>query len=113
MTTFAYQPDWGVQVQIAPRIQKYQFGDGYEMRRPDGINTMLETWDCTFKRNVPVAEAIYAQLKSFGGVEAFVWTTPDGYTSSFVCDSFSKTKDSIGWNTVKAMFREVPEQVTP
>jgi phage-related protein len=113
MATFNWLPDWGVSKSQKPRVLRYQFGDGYEQRRGDGINSNLEEWSCTFKRNVVEVELIDTFLKQMGGTEAFNWVTPDGRSAVFVCDSHSVTKDDYGWSTLSATFREVPEVALP
>lgn len=109
MATFTYTPDWNASKKMKPRVNKLQFGDGYEVRQADGLNTKLEAWDLMFKRNTVDAEAIDAFLTARGGVESFNWTNPNGVASVYVCDEWTTTYNDVGWSTVSATFREVPE----
>ena len=110
---FNYKPDYSASIDMEPKVLKFQFGDGYEARRPDGLNNKLESWSCTFKRETEEAKTIYTFLKAREGVEAFEWTTPDGDTKVFVCDKVSRVVDEVGWQTVTATLREVPESAAP
>lgn len=111
METFTNQPDYSAQKKLTPRVRKAQFGDGYEQRVADGLNSKLQMWSVTFKRATDEAEAIYDFLEERGAVEAFAWTSPDGYTAAWLCDEHTLTRDNYGWSTVGATFREVPEPI--
>jgi len=113
MATLNYLPDYSAQLTMKPRVNKMQFGDGYEQRQSDGLNTKLQSWSVKFKRNTVEAQAINDFLTNLGGVDAFNWTTPDEYAATFVCEDWGKTTDDAGWETVSATFREVPEVVSP
>lgn len=111
MDTFTYVPDYSAQVSVEPRVSKISYGDGYESRWTDGLNTNLEKWSLQFKCDPTRAKEIYQWLKAKGGVYAFAWTTTDGDTLAFVCPNVSKTHDSIGWQTVSATFTQVTEAI--
>lgn len=113
MATFMYKPDWGTSVSVKPRVSVTKFGDGYESRVSDGLNTTLRSWDCRFKRFQEECLTIYTFLENMGGLKAFNWTDPDGYEGVWVCEEWSRSYDNLGWGTVSAVFREVPEQVSP
>lgn len=113
MATFTYVPDYSAQVASEPRVDKVSFGDGYESRQSPGLNTDLEKWSVQFKTSPTTANTIFTWLRARKAVEAFNWTTPDGNALVFVCDSVTKSIDSIGWQTVNAVFRQVPETALP
>ena len=113
MATFSYLPDYSASVDLEPKVIKYQFGDGYEVRTRNGLNNLLEQWSCQFKRETSEAKTIYTFLKAREGAESFNWITPDGDSKVFVCDKVSRTVDEIGWQTVSCVLREVPEVALP
>jgi len=113
MGTLTYSPDYSAQISVKPRVLKSQFGDGYESRVGDGLNTDLETWSVKFSTDKTRAKEIFDWLRAKKGVEAFNWTTPEGNAAVFVCDEVSKTFDEIDWQTVSATFRQVPETALP
>lgn len=112
MATFAYLPDWGAKKDNKPRTNKIQFGDGYEQRSTDGLNTNMETWSIAFKRPPATIDIIDLFLSDRKGVEAFNWTTPKGRASVFKCEEWNISYDDIGWGTLSATFVEVPEKVS-
>jgi len=112
MTTLNYQPDYSARKKIKPRIQKMQYGDGYEQRYTDGLNTSLEEWSLTFKRPPATITAIDDFLKARNSVEAFHWTTPSGRDAVFVCEEHDIDYQSIGWWVLSCTLREVPEAVS-
>ena len=111
MEEFTRSPEYGATVECTPRVSKVSFGDGYESRWRDGLNTALNVWNATFKDTPDNINAMYDWLKEKEGVDAFKWTAPDGNTGAFVCDSVSRAFHSIGWNTITVTFRQVPESI--
>ena len=110
MTTFTYSPNYGAQAQRAPRTKSVKYGDGYELRLVDGINTQPEIWDLQFtNRTSTEALAIDAFLTALQGTAKFAWTTPTGVTANFICRTWNM---SITWGnvyTVTAKFEQVFE----
>lgn len=91
-----------------PRVLAAKFGDGYEQRAEDGINTMLQVWDLKFERMQPeVGKAIRDFLKARKGVEAFYWTTKFGETKKFTCRKWKPADDDKRTMTITATFNEV------
>ena len=111
MATFTNSPDYSAQKKTTPRVRKAQFGDGYEQRAVDGLNTKMKSWTCSFKRSTEEAASIFEFFQTQGGVYAFNWTDPDGYAAAWICEEWTLTRDNFGWSTVNAVLREVPEEV--
>lgn len=111
MATFTYTPDFGAAPSYEPRVRVARFGDGYEQRVGDGINTMRETWPLTFAvRDDTETAAILAFLVARGGVEAFDWTPPgEGAAKRWICRKWSRSWDSHDKNTINATFERVYE----
>lgn len=109
-----FDPTWlpqvGASLSEKPRVKKIQFGDGYQQRVTDGINTNLERWSLTFKGNPAVNTAIDAFLSARNGTEAFNWTTPKGRAIAVVCSGWSETIDDFGWTTLTCEFEQVAEK---
>lgn len=111
MATFTNTPDFGAQVTIKPRVRLAQFGDGYEQRQADGINTMPQTWNLTFaNRSDDEAAEIMSFLSARNAVEAFDWTPPNDLTPiRAICREWSKMVNKANLNTITAQFIQVFE----
>lgn len=111
MATFTYTPDYPAQVEYRPRVRVAQFGDGYQQRVADGINTAMDAWSLTFTvRTDTEASAIRDFLAARGGYEAFDWTPPNESTAiRVVCREWSRAFDHTNKNTVTARFERTYE----
>jgi phage-related protein len=71
-------PDKTMSRKSAPKVLLANFGDGYEQRVADGINTVKETYTLSF-RNRPklLIDDMIVQLDANKGVTALVFTIPD------------------------------------
>ena len=84
----ASDPSW------RPRVRKVQFGDGYALREPEGLNSVPATWEVKW-RGLPQADA--ETLADFflarKGAESFTWQ-PDGEDAAqeWVCVRWSKRR---------------------
>ena len=80
MATFPYSPDWGCKPTMTPRVNKCQFGDGYDQRAGDGLNTRLPVWPLTFSvRSQTEALAIASWLATNNAdVTPFEWAGVNG-----------------------------------
>ncbi len=110
-------PDRGLSKNTKPRVLKVQFGDGYEQRIAEGINSLDETYAVSYS-NRPKEEVddIMAFLDNKKGVTAFTYTIPDsnntpGLETSIkvVCDAYSATYVSDATYSLSATFRRVYE----
>ena len=99
------------------QVLKVQFGDGYEQRIAEGINSLDETYAVSYS-NRPKEEVddIMAFLDNKKGVTAFTYTIPDsnntpGLETSIkvVCDAYSATYVSDATYSLSATFRRVYE----
>jgi len=111
MDTFTWQVSFGTSKDVAPRVRKAQFGDGYAQRIGDGINADLEKWSVQMT-NVPHAEAdsIDAFLKAKGGYEAFYWTSPGAAAAiTVICPQWSRPHKTAVVCDISATFEQVPD----
>lgn len=122
-----WHPIWGSSIDLEPNINVTQFGDGYELRTADGINTQKEKWSLTFEGTRDEIEAIDRFLRAKGGLYSFNWVTPDHFyghprdswndtgtilTESHkirvVCRSWSRTRNA-GYQQLTCTFEQVFE----
>ena len=115
----AIRPDKSLSRSSKPKIHLATFGDGYEQRLADGINSVKETFSVSFATR-PKADIddIVGYLDSLKGVTAFSFTIPDSNgseasgtetTIKVVCDGFDITYDYGDFYSASAKFRRVYE----
>lgn len=111
MATFKWVPCWSAEVAQEPRVNKASFGDGYEQRQGDGLNTNLETWSLRFQETPDTIQEIKEFLTQMAGVTSFAWMTTEGRLATFVCKSWIRNIDNIGYHTISCKFEEVAERL--
>lgn len=109
MSDFNYQPTYGAAVAHGPRVRVAQFGDGYEQRVADGINTDMQQWQLMFVKATATIAAIDAQLAGYGGVTRFTWTPSGRSEIKVVCREWSRSYTDKGVDTLSAKFDQVNE----
>ena len=111
MAIFTYVPDFGAQVQIKPRVRAVAFGDGYQQRQADGINTQPQVWSLQWQnRDNSETGAIKSFLQTRAGVEAFDWTPPNEDTAiRVICSEWTVSTVRYNLNNVSASFTQVFE----
>jgi len=107
MAIFTWYPDAGHSREMEPRAMGSRFGDGYEQRTADGINTQLGVWVLTFTGGRAEADAIDSFLKARGGVEHFTWTNPDEETGLYLCRKWTKRRERSVKTTISCQFEQV------
>jgi len=76
--TLVATPDKSLAKKSTPRVLTANFGDGYEQRVADGINTLNETYTLNFaKRAKADIDDIVDFLDTQKGVSKFILTLPD------------------------------------
>jgi len=71
-------PDKTLGRQIAPKVLVAKFGDGYEQRITDGINSIKETYNLSFRhREKAFIDDVVHFLNSQKGVTKFSLNIPD------------------------------------
>lgn len=110
MATFTYTPDFGATKKLQPKVNSISFGDGYEQRARNGLNTNPQSWDLAFSNRTDTeAEAIDDFLAARGGAESFDWTPYNESAGKYVCKEWSKSIDGFNRNTIQAIFLQVFE----
>ena len=115
-TTIQVKPDKSLKRASKPKVHLATFGDGYEQRLADGINSVTETFSVSFKTR-PKADIsnIIGYLGYLKGATAFSFTIPDSNavgtetTIKVVCDGFDVTYDYGDFYSASAKFRRVYE----
>ena len=75
-------PDKGLNRKITPKVRVSQFGDGYQQRVADGINSLREDYTLSFSNRPKVEiDAIVSTLNTRKGVTAFDFTLDDEQAS--------------------------------
>ena len=121
--TKTIRPDKSLKRASKPKVHLATFGDGYEQRLADGINSVKETYNVSFQTR-PKADIddIVGYLDSLKGVTAFNFTIPDSNqisdvgsltagetTIKVVCDGFDISYDHGDFYSASAKFRRVYE----
>ena len=105
--------DRGISDTPNPRVLKAQFGDGYEMRVRDGINSTPRTFALTFNNRTKAdIDNIYDFLDGLAGVDTCKLTIPfDGneVTVVVVVEQWVRTLAYDDYYTLTCAAREVFE----
>lgn len=110
------QPDKGITRGNTPRVLLAEFGDGYEQRLADGINSLAQNINVTFATR-PKAEIddLVAFFESLNGVSKFRFDLEDSNAGSntetikCVCSDWSQSWDYDDYYTLSCTFRRVYE----
>lgn len=77
---FFWKHSYGLNITSEPRVQSLKFGDGYEQRTVDGINSLLLRGDASFDlRGVNETKALSHFFNSRKGAESFIMKLPPPY----------------------------------
>lgn len=89
-----WNPDTPIQERDTWRLQKAQFGDGYQQRTLDGINALDRTWQLTWHNR---KESVLINMLDFLGNQkgsAFVFKDPvTGLSWNVFCDEWTASWD--------------------
>lgn len=109
-------PDKGLTRTSSPKVLVAKFGDGYEQRLPNGINSIDETFNATFNnRTKEEIDDITGYLASLKGATSFTYIIPDtngsGNETSIkvVCENYSQVYNYGDFYSAMATFRRVYE----
>jgi len=101
-------PDWGLDSEAQARVLKSSFGDGYELRRPDGLNHVTDSWGPNWSSLDPAEAAMaYEWLRARLNWKAFLWYHPTKKVNvKVVCESVSISDADFGRSTLSVKFRQ-------
>ena len=109
---FIWTPSYASSVAHSPSVQAVKYGDGYEQRISDSLNTSLIGLTLSFdKRRKKEASAILHFLQVRGASESFLFSPPEPYDPSkkrlFVCRSWNTNFKFFDNFAISANFFEV------
>lgn len=93
-----------------PKVLSIKFGDTYEQRIGNGINTQPNKFSVSFTGSYTVALAIRAFLRDKAGVSSFIWVNPYNESGFYIARKWSfkrEVSDSGGLYTIETMFEQV------
>lgn len=97
----------GMGTESSPRIRSIRFGDGYEQRKPDGLNSQLEKFNVTLSLTPEKADKALDFLKRHGGVKSFLFQPIKSQPAVVVvCKKWSSDSGNIR-KTISAEFEQV------
>lgn len=76
LLTLKATPSWGSSREVKHRVRSAEYGDGYEQKLRDGINSTYQVWELVFQGVTEKVDAIDKFLIDRGGQEAFLWLPP-------------------------------------
>lgn len=106
--TFTWLPnaeDWSGEEE--PKVLSIKFGDTYEQRIGNGINTQPNKFSVSFVNDYETSKEIRAFLRNHAGVTSFVWTNPYGETGLYIARSWSLRRVDNGIYSVSSTFEQV------
>lgn len=109
-------PDKTMTRQSNPKVLLATFGDGYEQRVADGINSIKENYSLQFRnRTKAFVDDVITFLDGKKGVSKFSFTIPDTNsggnekTVQVVCDSYTTNYEYDEYYTLSVNLRRVYE----
>lgn len=101
-------PDWGLTHASQKDIGSVQFGDGYTLRKPNGINFTRRVWGGLSWSSLSNEDALalYQFLDDRADQTAFDWVTPDGETVRVLCSGPSRTQQDFDDTVISVTFTE-------
>lgn len=108
--TFIWKPSYSSSVSVSPKVKVIKFGDGYEQRVRDGINSILLDLDLSFdNRASQEATAILHFLHEKSAYKSFLFLPSPPYNTMkrFVCRTWSHSTIFYNNQSIKAKFEEI------
>jgi len=113
---FFWKPSYNAKILNTPKIKTNKFGNGYEQRTTDGINSNLIEINLMFEnRSELETVSILHFLKQRNGQESFIYNIPTIFSKSssslntrFICPEWSPSYISYNNYAIDVKFMEVP-----
>ena len=111
-------PDKGLSRSSNPSVLVARFGDGYEQRVADGINSLKENYSISFNnRTKAFIDDVVSFLDAQNGATSFTFTLPDSNNTTragekdikVVCDSYNTAYAYDNFYNLTATLRRVYE----
>lgn len=112
---FWWKPSYNAKVNSKPKITTVQFGNGYQQRISDSINTNMIQLDLTFEnRSEKETISILKFFEERGAKESFVYNISEIFlkplsklSTKFICPEWSSSYVSYGIYNITATLLEV------
>ncbi|BBP76527.1 hypothetical protein PHLH7_26310 [Pseudomonas sp. Ost2] len=104
--TFTWTPNNDPAATISFRTKSAKFGDGYEQRAQDGINSRSQSWPLTFSGKKDRIKEIMAFLDRQAGATPFYWTDPLGGQALYRCSEYQPKAVGGDVYTLTATFEQ-------
>ncbi len=104
--TFNFVVKNGVRISSQPKVATLSFGDGYDQRRPKGLNNNFPKYRVIVPVSGEEISLVTAFFERHGAVDWFYWTPARKPQARFVCDKWD-TDDRTTTAIITAVFREV------
>jgi len=116
LPNFWWKPSYNAKIINTPKIKINKFGNGYEQRITDGINSNLIEINLMFEnRSELETVSILHFLKERNGQESFIYNIPTIFSKSssnlntrFICPEWSPSYISYNNYAIDVKFMEVP-----
>lgn len=107
MDNFTFCPWRVIPGKVTHRVLSIQYGDGYEQAVGDGINTMTQEWNLTFRGKPARIALIRAFLDAHKGYQAFTWTSPLEVPGSYRAKEYSFSETDNRVHEINVTFKQV------
>jgi phage-related protein len=112
---FWWKASYNAKINNKPRVKINQFGNGYQQRITDGLNTSLIEFTLNFEnRSEKETVSILHFLQQMNGKQSFIYNLPTIYSKSnlnlntmFICPEWSANFISYNNYSIDALFLEV------
>ncbi|MBQ0306852.1 phage tail protein [Providencia rettgeri] len=97
----------GMKADFSPRVRSVRFGDGYEQRKSDGLNSQLKKFNVNLSLPLEKADQALEFLARHGGVKSFLFQPIKSQPAVVVvCRKWSSDDGNIR-KTINAEFEQV------
>lgn len=89
------------------RTRSVGFGEGYEQRVGDGLNTKVQIWNVTIDNSYEVTQQVMDFLDRHSGYIAFQWVPPGrSEPRKYICEGYTEVPHVGEQRRIQATFRE-------
>ncbi len=89
------------------RVLEAQFGDGYNQRAADGLNSISTDWSLVWTARPDADITILTDFfRSKFGFEIFLFTPPNDIERQYVCKDYKPTPTADGFSSLTAKLEE-------
>ena len=98
----------GVSKNIAARVLRTDFGDGYSQRTADGINNIGRMYDLEYIGTNTNIDELITHFEERAGYQDFTYTFPNEATErKWICEEWTEVSISDGFKRLTCTIEEV------